>query len=135
MNRLERMRPVLGPLAMPLLAALLCAWPSPSARAAQDNPQNPPQGQQEQNQNANPQQKQEKKGGFFEGMKAVAGSSSSQTSYTASAGAKGVGEGKKIGDVTPTATDRQAVMSMERFFIPPMEVKKFDEDGHLKPEH
>lgn len=135
MNRHEQVRRLFSPLAMALLAALLCAWPFAAARAAQDAPQNPPQGQQEQNQNAKPQQKQEKKGGFFEGMKAITGSSSAQTSYTASAGAKGVGEGKKIGNVTPTAADRQAVTNMERFFIPPQEVRKFDQEGHLKPDH
>ncbi len=124
----------LFPLAVVLATAGLLLCPARVVSAGQDN-SNSQSGQQEQSQKKEEQAKPQKKGGFFEGMKAVTGSSSAQTSDTASAGAKGVGEGEKIGEVTPTAADRQAVTDMERYFIPPQEVKKFDEQGNLKPEH
>jgi hypothetical protein len=132
MTGLYAARRLLCTLAVTLAAAVLLAWPPRTVRAGQEA-QSPPPGQQEQNQKTSQQAKPEKKGGFFDGMKPVTGSSSAQTSYTASAGAKGVGEGKKIGEVAPTAADRQAVTEMERYFIPPQEVKKFDQDGNLKP--
>jgi len=65
-------------------------------------------------------------------MKAITGSSSEQTSATASAGTKGVGEGAQIGDAQPTAADRQAVSAMEAYSVPAPEVKKFQDDGKLK---
>ena len=65
-------------------------------------------------------------------MKAITGSSSEQTSATASAGTKGVGEGAQIGDAQPTAADRQAVSAMETYSVPAPEVRKFQDDGKLK---
>jgi hypothetical protein len=62
----------------------------------------------------------------------VTGSKSEQTAETASAGTKGVGEGEKISNVTPSAADRQAVTAMETYSVPPGDLAKFIEDGHLK---
>lgn len=76
---------------------------------------------------------QKAKGGFFGGLKSVTGQSSEQSEETASAGTKGVGEGQKIANVTPTAADRQAVSAMEGYSVPPNDLKKFQQDGHLSP--
>jgi hypothetical protein len=133
MMRPNAARWFLYPLAMALLAALLSAWPARHASAGQEAQQNQQQGQQEQSQEKSQQAKPKKQGGFFGGLKAVTGSGSEQTSATASAGTKGVGEGAKIGEVTPSAADRQAVTEMETLFVSPQELKKFEEDGHLKP--
>jgi hypothetical protein len=112
-------------LALVLLAGLPLAFLSGRVNAGQDTQQT----QQQQGQ----QQKPKKKGGFFSGLKEVTGSSSAQTTDTASAGAKGVGEGEKIGNVTPSPADRQAVTAMENYSVPAGDLSKFIEDGHLKP--
>jgi hypothetical protein len=65
----------------------------------------------------------------------VKGSKSEQTSETASAGTKGVGEGEKIGNVTPTAADRQAVTAMESSSVRAGDLSKFIEEGRLNPKH
>lgn len=79
------------------------------------------------------QQKKKKKGGLFGGMKAVTGESSEQQEATATAGSKSVGEGEKIGSVMPTSADRQQVNAMENYSVPQNDLKKFQEDGRLKP--
>ncbi len=79
------------------------------------------------------QQKKKKKGGLFGGMKAVSGESSEQQEATATAGSKSVGEGEKIGSVTPASADRQQVSAMENYSVPQNDLKKFQEDGRLKP--
>ena len=135
MSRPYWTRRVLYPLGMALLGTLFLVISSHAARAGQEAQQNAPQ-QGDQSASQGQSQKQEKpkkKGGFFGGMKAITGSSSEQTSDTASAGTKGVGEGEKIADVTPTAADRQAVTGMENYSVPGGDLKKFVEDGHLKP--
>jgi hypothetical protein len=135
MTRIHRSRRFLNPLGVALLAALPLIFSSNAVRAGQDAQQGQqPQGQQDQGQTQQ-QEKPKKKGGFFGKMKAVTGGSSEQTSATASAGTKGVGEGQKIANLTPTAADIAAVTSMEQFTIPAPALKKFEQDGHLKPSH
>lgn len=77
------------------------------------------------------QQQPKKKGGFFGGLKAVTGTSSDQTEDTAAAGSKGVGEGARIADVTPTAADRGKVTAMDNYSIPDKDLKQFQQDGKL----
>jgi len=77
--------------------------------------------------------KKKKKGGLFGGLKAITGESSEQTEATATAGSKSVGEGESVGNVQPTASDRQQVTAIENYSIPEKDVKKFQEDGHLVP--
>lgn len=135
MIRLYLTRRFLYPLGVVLLATLPLVFLSPGLSAGQD-PQQGQQQQGQQNQSQGQSQQQEKpkkKGGFFGGLKAITGSSSEQTSATASAGAKGVGEGQQIGEVTPTPADRQAVANMEGYSVPQGDLSKFIEDGHLKP--
>jgi hypothetical protein len=48
-------------------------------------------------------------------------------------GTKGVGEGAEMGNVTPTAADRQAVTQMENYSVGQGDLSKFIEAGHLKP--
>jgi type II secretory pathway pseudopilin PulG len=133
MKRYYHSRRFLVPLGVALLAALPLVLSSPAVRAGQDTTQ----GQQQQNQQDQSQtqqpEKPKKKGGFFGGLKSITGSSSEQTSATASAGAKGVGEGAKMANLTPTPADIAAVTSMEQYSIPPQDLKKFDQDGHLQP--
>jgi hypothetical protein len=119
-------------LAVAVLVGLPLVFLSRKARAAQDNQQSQQtqqQGQQAQDQSQ--QQKPKKKSGFFSGLKEVTGSSSEQTSATASAGAKGIGDGEKIGNVTPTAADRKAVTAMDNYSVPQGDLSKFIQDGHL----
>jgi hypothetical protein len=90
---------------------------------------------QEKTQNEEKPQKEEKpkkKGGFFGGLKAISGSSSEQKEVTTTAGSKTVGEGEEIGNVKPSASDRQAVTGMESYSIPQQDLAKFQEDGQLK---
>ena len=117
-------------LALVLLAGLPLILLSGRLNAGQEAQQNQQQGQQDQGQGQ--QQKPKKKGGFFNGLKEVTGSSSEQTSATASAGAKGVGEGEKIGNVTPTPAARQAVTAMDNYSVPQGDLAKFTAEGHLK---
>jgi hypothetical protein len=130
------MRRILYASGVVLFGFLTGVFLSHNVRAGQDNQQQ--QGQQEQNQGQSQQQeKAKKKGGFFGGLKEITGSSSAQTTDTASAGAKGVGaphagEGEKIGSVTPTPADRQAVTLMETYSIPQGDLSKFIDEGHLK---
>ena len=108
-----------------LVAAGLCV---PRAQAQTQQPD-----QQQDQQKSDQNQKKKKKGGFFSGLKAVTGQSSEQQEVTATAGTKGVGEGAQIGNGTPSSADRQAVSAMESYSIPPPDLKKFQEDGRLKP--
>jgi cell division septation protein DedD len=128
MIRIQLSRRSLNLVGVALLAALTVIFLSPALRAGQD-------AQQGQQQDQSQQEKPKKKGGFFGKMKAVTGGSSEQSSATASAGTKGVGEGAKIANLTPTAADIAAVTSMEQFTIPAPALKKFEQDGHLKPSH
>lgn len=87
-----------------------------------------------QDQTQTDQQQKKKKGGLFGGLKKVSGGESGQESAaTTSAGSKSVGEGKKIGEMTPTAADRQQVTDMENYSVPGNDLKKFQDDGHLQP--
>lgn len=87
-----------------------------------------------QDQTQTDQQQKKKKGGLFGGLKKVSGGESGQESAaTTSAGSKSVGEGKKIGEMTPTAADRQQVTDMENYSVPQNDFKKFQDDGHLQP--
>ena len=91
------------------------------------------QSQQNQDQTQTDQQPKKKKGGIFGGLKSVTTQSSDQNKATASAGTKGVGEGKAIGEMTPTSADRQQVTDMENFSVPQGDLKKFQDDGRLQP--
>lgn len=137
MIKFRFVRRTLFALGVIALGAMSTIFLSRALRAGQDSQQgqaSAQQGQQGQSQGQNQQQqKPKKKGGFFSGLKEVTGTSSAQTSDTTSAGAKGVGEGDKIGNVTPTAADLQAVTNMEAYSVPKDDLTKFVEDGHLKP--
>lgn len=106
---------------------VLVAAGLPAPRAQEQAPQS------EQQQDQQKDQKKKKKGGFFSGLKAVTGQSSEQQEVTATAGTKGVGEGEQMGKTVPTSADRQAVSAMEGYSIPERDLKKFQEDGRLKP--
>ena len=138
----------LGIFALVLLAAwtALTDRPTRDLRAAVQDQQNQPtqqsptnqtqqtqQGKQDSGQTSQDQQRQKKKGSFFGGLKSVTGQSSEQTQATATAGNKAVGEGKKIGEMTPTAADRQEVTDMENHSVQQKDLKKFQDDGHLQP--
>jgi len=110
------------------------AAPRPPAQDQSTQAQ-PAQDQSQQGQQAEKDKKKKKGGGFFGGLKAVSGSGSEQQEATRTAGSKSAGEpesGQSIGDVTPSAADRQAVSAMEGYSIPAPEVKKFQDDGLLK---
>ncbi len=82
-------------------------------------------------------QQQQKKGGLFGGMKRITNAkSSSESNYTATAGAKGVGpgDGKKIAQAQPTAEDRAKVDKMAGTAPSPDELKKFLDEGKLATE-
>ena len=114
------------------VAVLAMSLASRAVRAGQDAQQ----GQSDQGQGQSQSQgKQKKKGGFLSGVKAMRESSKEQTSATASAGTKGVGDedGQKIANTTPTAADQQAVTAMEKYSLPQGALPKFIEDGNLKP--
>lgn len=120
------------PLAV--IVAILVILGVPALSTSQDNQQ----GQQDQQQQGESQQqsdqKPKKKGGLFGGLKKVTGGESGQESAaTASAGSKAVGEGAKVGEVTPTAADRAQVNKMENYSIPQGDLKRFQENGRLKP--
>jgi hypothetical protein len=65
-------------------------------------------------------------------LKEITGSSSEQTSATASAGAKGVGDedGQKIADAAP---DEKGEAIMESYSLPKGALAKFIAGGHLVP--
>ncbi len=115
-----------------VLCAALTAWGAPPPASPQDQSQQD-QSQQGQGKSDKDQQKKKKKGGFFSGLKAVTGESSEQQEVTATAGSKTVGEGEQISEAKPTAADRQAVTAMENYSIPEKDVKKFQDEGQLKP--
>ena len=120
--------------ALAVLAVLAWVTTQP-LRAVQDAQQTPPQdqGQSQSQDQTKTQEQPKKKGGFFKGLTKVTGGQSGQeSSATASAGAKGVGEGDKISDLTPTAADRQAVTAMESYSLPQGDLNKFIQDGKLK---
>jgi hypothetical protein len=115
-----------------VVLVVLIAWGAPPT-SPQDQSQ-PDQSQQSQEKSDKDQQKKKKKGGgFFGGLKAVTGESSEQQEVTATAGSKTVGEGEQIGSAQPTAADRRAVSAMENYSIPEKDVKKFQDEGQLKP--
>jgi hypothetical protein len=116
-------------LGLCVLILILVVTATTSFGLPQDQPQEG-QGQAEKDQQ---QKKKKKSGGIFGGLKAITGESSEQTEVTATAGSKSVGEGEKIGNVTPTAADRQQVKAIEDYSVPEKDVKKFREDGHLQP--
>ena len=127
MNRRFRLRFCILTL---LLAA--CA-PLPLGVSQEQSQQGQNQSQDQNPSQQDQQQKKKKKGGFFSGLKAVSGESSEQTQATATAGSKSVGEGEKIGSVTPTAADRQQLSAMESYVVSNDVLKKFQQDGHLQP--
>lgn len=130
-----------GIFVLALLVALAVSFgPLPHRVQAASQDQKSQQGQQDQKNNPNQdqtqtdQQQKKKKGGLFGGLKKVSGGESGQESAaTTSAGSKSIGEGKKIGEITPTAADRQQVTDMENYSVPQSDLKKFQEDGHLQP--
>jgi hypothetical protein len=121
---------ILSIVALPLVSVFYLMG-SAALKAEQDSQQS----QQNQNQGQSQQEAKPKKGGgIFGGLKSITGSSSEQTSATASAGAKGVGEeGKKMAALTPSAADVAAVTSMDQYSVPAADLKKFQQDGNLLP--
>jgi hypothetical protein len=104
-----------------------------AASQDQNNQQNQ-QNKTNQDQTQTDQQQKKKKGGLFGGLKKVSGVESGQESAaTTSAGSKSISDGKKIGEMTPTAGDRQQVTDMENYSVPQNDLKKFQDDGHLQP--
>lgn len=136
------MKSALRILALAFSFVLVGSVATPPGVAQDQSTQNPPpaqaapqQDQSQQGQQTEKEKKKKKGGGFFGGLKAVAGSGSEQQEATRTAGSKSAGEpesGQSIGDVTPSAADRQAVSGMEGYSIPAPEVKKFQDDGQLK---
>ncbi len=129
---------LLSCLCLLLLAMAMGFIPAGStARPQQDQTQpdqNQPQPQQDQSQPGQDQpKKKSKKGGFFKGLKAITGQSTEQTQETSTAGTKSVGEGAKIGSVTPTDADRQQLSAMESYTLTDIDMKRFQKDGHLQP--
>jgi hypothetical protein len=118
-------------LTLLIVFAALTAWGAPPTSPQDQSQQD--QSQQGQGKSDKDQQKKKKKGGFFSGLKAITGESSEQQEATRTAGSKTVGEGEQIGEAKPTAADRQAVTAMENYSIPEKDVKKFQDDGRLKP--
>ena len=104
----------------------------------------PPQEQKQEQEKKKPEEKkpQEKKpeekpkqGGLFGGVRAVTSmKKSDESELTASAGAKGVGEGKAIGKVPVSGADRQKVARMASAMASPAEMKTFLEEGKLSSE-
>ncbi|MHB8652329.1 MAG: hypothetical protein ACYDA9_00465 [Terriglobia bacterium] len=138
---IKRIKYLIGILGLALLVAIAVSL-SPSMHrvhaASQDQKNQQDQQDQKkdsnQNQTQSEQQQKKKKGGLFGGLKKVSGVESGQESAaTTSAGSKSVGEGKKIGEMTPTAADRQQVTDMENYSVPQPDLKKFQDDGHLQP--
>jgi hypothetical protein len=122
------MKGMLRVFSLLLLCGLLLGTGVPAGQAQEDS-----QPGQEKSQKEKQEKKKKKSGGFFSGLKAVTGESSEQQEVTATAGSKTVGEGERIGDAQPTAADRQAVSAMENYTLSPGDVKKFQDDGQLKP--
>jgi len=112
-----------------VLGALLMALTSSLGQEQTGSEQDQDKTQKEQQ-----EKKKKKKGGFFSGLKAITGESSEQQEVTATAGSKTVGEGEQIGNAQPTTADRQAVTAMENYSVPQKDVKKFQDDGQLKPQ-
>ncbi len=142
MSRMECSALRLSVSILVLTMCLAVAFSSHQASAAKDAQQGQPSGTQadQQNQTGNQDQSQEKskkkKTSFWGDVAGkVSGSSSQQTSETAAATTKGVGDedGQKIAAVTPTAADQQAVKAMESYALPQGALPKFIEGGHLKP--
>jgi hypothetical protein len=125
------MRRILEVCLLLALSAGLTAGGAPPTSPQDQSQQD--QSQQGQGKSDKDQQKKKKKGGFFSGLKAITGESSEQQEVTATAGSKTVGEGEQMGEAKPTAADRQAVTAMENYSIPEKDVKKFQDDGKLKP--
>jgi hypothetical protein len=121
------MKPILRLFSLLVLGALLMALATSWGQEQTGS-------QQDQDKTQKEQQKKKKKSGFFSGLKAITGESSEQQEVTATAGSKTVGEGEQIGNAQPTAADRQAVTAMENYSIPEKDVKKFQDDGQLKPQ-
>ena len=127
----------LGIVVLAVMAFVLATRAVRAGQDAQQGQQQPAQTDQTQGQGQGQSQEKPKKkgGGFFGAMKAATGSSSQQTSATASAGTKGIDneDGQKIADVTPTAADQQSVKAMESYSLPQGALPNFIVDGHLKP--
>ena len=116
-----------------LLAAVALTFFSRGTRAGQNSQEGQQQQAQPDQGQGKQQEKPKKKGGFLSGVKAITGSGQEQTSATASAGTKGIGDqGTKVGEVTPTAADRLAVTQMETSSVARSDLTKFIEAGHLQ---
>jgi hypothetical protein len=111
-----------------LLAAAIGGGPTPASQTQQEQKQEKEKGKKK------PEEKPAE-GGLFGGVKAVTSmKKSEETELTASAGAKGVGEGKAIGKATVTQADRDKVARMASAMPSPAELKTFLEQGKLSTE-
>ena len=111
-----------------VLTALLCAGTAAALFAAAEA------ATQAKKQEKEPEKKEETKqgGGLFSGFKKTTGMEGREEKRaTASAGAKGVGEGKEIGNATATSTDRSKVASMEAAKPGKEEMAAFLQEGKL----
>lgn len=110
-----------------LLAALPQAAQQPAAKS-QDKQQ------QEKDKKAAPEEKKQG-GGLFGGVRSVTSFKKTEDKeLSASAGAKGVGEGKDIGKATVTAADREKVEKMASAKPSKSELQAFLKEGKLATE-
>ena len=111
-----------------LLAAAIAGGPTPASQTQQEQ-------KQEKEKEKKKAEEKPAQGGLFGGVKAVTSmKKSEETELTASAGAKGVGEGKAIGKDTVTQADRDKVARMASAMASPAEMKTFLEEGKLATE-
>lgn len=120
-----------------LWAALACLVAAMflSAAVNQQAGQAQQQKQEPEKEKPKPEEKEKKPGGLFGGVRAVTGMKGSEESQlTASAGAKGVGEGRAIGSAVVGNSDREKVARMASAMPSPAEMKAFLEEGRLSTE-
>ncbi len=113
-----------------VLTALLCAGTAAALFAAAEAATQAKKQEKEKE----PEKKEEKKqgGALFSGFKKTTGMEGREEKRaTASAGAKGVGEGKEIGNAAASSTDRSKVASMEAAKPSKEEMAAFLQEGKL----
>ena len=119
-----------------VLAALFAGAAAAGLLAAAAGAAAGPQAQKQQKETEKDKEKEKKEepksGGLFTGFRKVSGMQRGEEKRaTASAGAKGVGEGKEIGNGAVTATDRSRVATMESSKPSKEEMAAFLQEGKL----